>query len=87
VVGGQSIKKYHQATEGQELEITGAPAGRYYLASTANPDGNFLETTTSNNSAWTSFRITRDSQGNAKVSEIAHSPCSGSLCGVDIPNR
>lgn len=79
--------QYHQATEGQELDITGAPPGIYYLVSTANPDGNFLETTTSNNTAWTSFRLTRSSQGNPKVTEIAHSPCSGTLCGEGIPNR
>ena len=34
--------------------------GIYYLVTTANPDGNFLETTTTNNTAWTSFRLTRD---------------------------
>ena len=79
--------QYHQATEGQELEITGAKPGIYYLISTANSDGAFLETTTANNTAWTSFSVTRDSKGNAKVSEVAHSPCSGSLCGEQIPNR
>jgi hypothetical protein len=56
--------------------------------SVANPDGNFIETTTANNTAWTSFRITRDSRGNAKVAEVSHSACStASLCGEDIPNR
>jgi hypothetical protein len=79
--------QYHQATEGQELEVTGARPGVYYLLSTSNPDGNFLETTTTNNTAWTSFRLTRDSKGNAKVAEVAHSPCSGTLCGEGIPNR
>jgi hypothetical protein len=79
--------QYHQSTEGQELEVTGAKPGVYYLVSTANPDGNFLETTTANNTAWTSFRLTRDSKGNAKIAEISHSPCSGTLCGEDIPNR
>jgi Lysyl oxidase len=79
--------QYHQATEGQELEVTGAPPGVYYLISTSNPDGAFLETTTENNTAWTSFRLTRDSKGNAKIAEISHSPCSGTLCGEDLPNR
>jgi hypothetical protein len=79
--------QYHQATEGQELEITGAAPGVYYLVSTANPDGNFLETTTANNTAWTSFRLTRSSKGNPKVTEISHSACSGTLCGEDLPNR
>jgi hypothetical protein len=79
--------QYHQATEGQELEITGARPGVYYLVSVANSEGTFLETTTANNTAWTSFRVTRDSKGNAKVSEVGHSPCSGSLCGEQLPNR
>jgi Lysyl oxidase len=79
--------QYHQATEGQQLEVTGAKPGVYYLVSISNPDGNFLETTTANNTAWTSFRLTRDSKGNAKVAEISHSPCSGTLCGEDLPNR
>jgi hypothetical protein len=79
--------QYHQALEGQELEVTGAKPGVYYLVSTSNPDGNFLETTTANNTAWTSFQLTRDSKGNPKVTEISHSPCSGTLCGEDLPNR
>ena len=79
--------QYHHATEGQELEVTGAKPGIYYLVSTSNADGTFLETNTTNNMAWTSFRLTRDSKGNAKVAEVAHSPCSGALCGEQLPNR
>src|SRR5688572_12029689 len=68
--------QYHHATEGQELEITGAPKDKiYYLVTTSNPDGEFLETTTANNTAWTSFRLTRDSKGNAKITEVASAPC------------
>jgi Lysyl oxidase len=79
--------QYHHNLEGQELAITGAKPGIYYLVSKANPDGTFIETTTTNNMAWTSFRITRDSQGNAKVTEVSHSPCSGWQCGEDLQNR
>jgi Lysyl oxidase len=79
--------QYHHSLEGQELNITNARPGIYYVVSISNPDGNFLEETQANNTAWTSFRLTRDSQGNAKVAEIAHSACSGTLCGADIPNR
>jgi lysyl oxidase len=80
--------QYHHQLEGQELEITGAKPGVvYYLVSIANPDGNFLETTTTNNMAWTSFRVSRDSKGNAKVAEVSHSPCTGALCGEGLPNR
>jgi hypothetical protein len=78
--------QYHHATEGQELEITGAPEGVYYLVTTSNPDGTYLETTTGNNTAWTSFRLTRAS-ANPKVTEIAHSACTGALCGEGLPNR
>jgi hypothetical protein len=79
--------QYHHATEGQELEITGAKPGIYYVVTTSNAEGTFLETDTTNNTAWTSIRLTRDSKGNPKVSEVAHSPCSGALCGEQLPNR
>jgi lysyl oxidase len=80
--------QYHHALDGQELEVTGAKPGIYYLVSTANHEGNFIETTTANNTAWTSFRLSRDSKGNAKISEISHSPCSTvTLCGENLQNR
>jgi hypothetical protein len=80
--------QYHHALDGQELEVTGAKAGIYYLVSTANDEGTFIETTTTNNTAWTSFRLSRDSKGNAKISEISHSPCSTvTLCGEGLQNR
>jgi hypothetical protein len=78
--------QYHQATEGQELELTGQRPGIYYLVTTSNPDGNFLETDYSNNTAWASFRLKRDSKGNPKVEPVGHSPCAGTLCGAG-PNR
>ena len=80
--------QYHHQLEGQELEFTGAKPGVYYLVSIANPDGTFLETNTTNNTAWTSVRITRDSKGNAKVTKVSNSPCSTPrMCGEDLPNR
>ena len=79
--------QYHHATPGQELEITDATPGVYYLVSTANEEQAFLESDYTNNTAWTSFRLTRDSKGNAKVVEVATSPCSGDMCGVQLPNR
>lgn len=82
------VDQYHQATEGQELDITGMSAGEYYLVSTSNPDGNFIETDTSNNTAWVSFRLTRESNGNPKLSVTGHSPChSPGLCGEQKDNR
>ena len=47
----------------------------------------FLETTAADNTAWTSFRLTRDSKGNPNVAEVAAAPCSGTLCGTALPNR
>ena len=61
------VDQYHQATDGQELDLTGAPVGRYYLVSTANYDKVFLEKSTENNRAWVAFNLTRDSNGNAKI--------------------
>ena len=57
------------------------------MVTRANPDGTFLETSLADNTAWTSFRLTRDSNGNAKIAEISHSACSGGLCGEQIQNR
>ena len=80
--------QYHHATEGQELEITGAKPGIYYIVTTSNAAGAFLETDTTNNMAWTSIRLTRDSKGNAKVAKVSNSPCdSAPLCGEGLPNR
>ena len=82
------VDQYHQATEGQQLDLTGAPEGVYYLVSTANPAGVFLETDTSNNTAWTSFELRRDSKGNPKIAVIANSPCeSPGMCGAQATNR
>jgi hypothetical protein len=82
------VDQYHQATEGQQIDVTGAPVGVYYLVSTANPEGNFLEADTTNNTAWTSFRLTRDSKGNPKISLISNSPCgSPGMCGAQSTNR
>jgi hypothetical protein len=82
------VDQYHQSLEGQELDVTGARPGVYYLVSTSNPDGLFTESTRANNTAWLSFRLSRDSKGNAKLAEVAHSACATpGLCGVNAPNR
>ncbi len=82
------VDQYHQATPGQQLDITGMPPGLYYLVSTAGPDGNFVEKDTSNNTAWVGFRLSRDSKGNPKIKVEEHSDCeTPALCGVGAPNR
>jgi hypothetical protein len=67
------VDQYHQATDGQELDISVAPVGYYYLLSAANPDGIFIEKDTTNNSAWVFFELSRDSNGNAKIAPIIDS--------------
>jgi hypothetical protein len=60
----------------------------YYLVSTANPDGIFTESTSTNNTAWVRFRLSADSKGNRKVEVTDHSPCtSPGLCGERSTNR
>jgi len=82
------MDQYHQSLQGQEIDITGAPAGIYYLVSTANDSAEFIESNYDNNRAWVSLRITRDSKGNAKFTLISHSPCDTvNMCGEGLPNR
>lgn len=87
-ISPQWVDQYHQATDGQELDITGMPAGDYYLVSTSNPDGNFVESDTTNNTAWVQFRLSRPNKGNAQLAVVGHSPCdSPGLCGEQKTNR
>ena len=80
--------QYHQSTEGQQLDITNAPVGRYYLVSTANYDGIFIEKDLTNNAAWVAFDLARDSNGNPKITIVGHSDCENpGLCGDGAPNR
>lgn len=81
------IDQYHQSLDGMGVDVTGIPAGRYYLVSTANPLGAFIEEDETNNAAWVSFDLTRDSNGNAKIREVGHSACEPGLCGESNANR
>jgi Lysyl oxidase len=81
------VDQYHMALEGQFIDITGAPAGTYYLVSKGNPNGLFYEENKGDNTAWVKFKLSRDGTGNPKIEITGHSPCSGGLCGEDFPNR
>jgi Lysyl oxidase len=82
------IDQYHHATDGQEVDLTGVPSRNdYYLVSTSNPDGAFLETTTANNAAWVKFSLQPESNGNRKVTVLSHSACDPGLCGEATANR
>ena len=83
------VDQYHQSTEGQQLDLTGVPnADDYYLVSTANYAQVFTESDYTNNTAWVRFSLSADSNGNRKVTVLAHSPCdSPGLCGEGTTNR
>jgi hypothetical protein len=83
------VDQYHQATTGQQVDLTGVPNGKdYYLVSTANADRVFLEQDYGNNTAWVRFTLSSDSNGNRKVTATASSPCgSPGLCGENSTNR
>lgn len=87
------VDQYHQSLEGQSLDITGAPAGLYYLVSTSNPanpaNRTFIEADYSNNTAWVGFLLERGT-GNPKITIVDESGCdidNPGLCGDSAPNR
>jgi hypothetical protein len=81
------VDQYHMALEGQSIDITGAPEGKYFLVSKSNPSGFFYETNKDDNAAWVEFNLVRDSNGNPNIEVTCHSPCEDGLCGEDFPNR
>jgi hypothetical protein len=83
------VDQYHQATDGQQVDLTGVPNGKdYYLVSTANADGVFLEQNYTNNTAWVRFTLSSESNGNRKVTVTETSPCeTPGLCGANTTNR
>lgn len=82
--------QYHHATDGQELDITDARPGLYYLVSISNPENRFVESDYTNNVAYQGFQLTRDSRGNPKIKLTNdRSFCSDipGLCGEQTANR
>jgi len=67
------VDYYHHATHGQFVDITGAPAGLYYLVATANPLKLFLESNYENNRVWVSFRLEYNNTNNAIVTVLFNS--------------
>ena len=73
---------HHQSTEGNEVPITNLAPGEYYLTNEWNPAGSFIDEDTTNDQSWMKFELTRDSNGNAKITEIeGYSPG----CNPDAP--
>jgi hypothetical protein len=76
------VDQYHHSLDDQEVDMTGAPVGTYYLVSTANKNQIYTESNPDNNVAWVGFQFSRDSKGNPKVAIVDASPCdSPGLCG------
>jgi hypothetical protein len=72
---------YHQSTPGQELDITGASEGIYYLTHEADPEQHWIETDETNNFAWVKFKLSRKG-ANPKITILDQSPCDGAACGT-----
>jgi len=82
--------QYRHSVDDQDLDITGVEDGKeYFLVSTTNAGGNFIESDKGNNRAWQGFRVFRDSNGNPKIVLTGHSPCvlGTGLCGEQTANR
>lgn len=75
----QWVDQYHHATEGQDIEISGLPAGRYVLVSTVNENlfrkPLFQEMDTGNNTSWAVFDLLRESEGNLQL-VVVEDACS-----------
>ena len=83
------VDQYHQATDGQQVVLTDLQdANDYYLVSTTNPTGVFLEQDKTNNTEWVKFTLSSESNGNRKVTVTGHSPCEDpGMCGERATNR
>jgi hypothetical protein len=83
------VDQYHHALDGQELDLTGiASASDYFLVSTVDATGVFLEQDETNNTEWVRFTLSADSNGNRKVTVTEHSPCENpGMCGERSTNR
>ena len=82
--------QYHQSTPGNQIDITGAEDGTYYLVHNVNPSERLIEENMDNNSAWTEFELIRHSNGNPKIT-ITDNSCEPDeiqgLCGTVTVNR
>lgn len=73
--------EYHHSTHGQSLDITGLAVGTYTLEFVADPLDHWLELDESNNTSWSTFKLTRKG-ANPELTVIAESECEeGLTCG------
>jgi len=66
--------EYHHSTPLQDMNITGIPAGVYYLTHLANPAGNWRKSNYTNNDSWVALKITRKG-ANPEVTVLSKAPC------------
>jgi Lysyl oxidase len=77
------VDQYYKVLPGQQLDVTGLPAGTYYLISTANPARRLLERVPDNNAAWVSFQLTRERGSPPRLALVGHSACdTPGMCGA-----
>ena len=67
----------------QWIDTTGIDDGRYLLCSTANAEGDWLETNTANNQAWAEIRLLQNDT--VQVLGRGRSACSSQLAGPPAP--
>jgi hypothetical protein len=65
---------YPKELPGQEIDITGLPAGDYRLQAIADEDDKYHEQTRANNTAFTDFRLSYDGTGRASILVLAQGP-------------
>lgn len=61
------VDQYHHSLDDQDLIITDIPVGDYVLLTTANHNAIYEETDLSNNTSWTNLSVSRESNGNPKI--------------------
>jgi len=71
---------YVPLLEGQFIDVTGLPPGRYVLIHRANPANDVRESSYANNAASALLELGRDGQGSATVTVLATCPDTAS-CG------
>jgi hypothetical protein len=67
---------YVPRLEGQFIDVTGLPAGRYVLVHRANPARDLLESSYANNAASALLELDRDGRGRASAAVLATCPDS-----------
>jgi len=78
--------RYERNLEGQEIDVTRVPAGRYVLVHRVNPDGVLREARTDNNAASVLLRLERRPGRTPRVRVLARCPAS-ERCPDPAPGR